>query len=222
MADEREKSQRQPTDPGLVTVRDSMLDGLGQLAEYFGFSKVMGQLYAALLTPEGRKGELARQAGVKADHAQRCASAPRRRLPYLRPVSPCISLYLPVSPSVPRRRLPLNPNPNPSPDPTANPGPNPNPNPDPHRGAGLRWRRSARRSPRSAARCAPYISPYLPTPPHISPYLPISPCTSPHLPVPPHISPYLPISPHISLYLPTSACISANLRLSTGRRTTAE
>ena len=26
-----------------------MLDGLGQLSEYFGFSKVMGQLYAALL-----------------------------------------------------------------------------------------------------------------------------------------------------------------------------
>ena len=36
-------------DADLVAVRDSMLDGLGQLAEYFGFSKVMGQLYAALL-----------------------------------------------------------------------------------------------------------------------------------------------------------------------------
>ncbi|MAS33281.1 MAG: hypothetical protein CL610_04700 [Anaerolineaceae bacterium] len=30
-----------------------MLDGLGQLAEYFGFSKVMGQLYAALLMSPG-------------------------------------------------------------------------------------------------------------------------------------------------------------------------
>lgn len=35
--------------PDLVTVQDSMLDGLGQLADYFGFSKVMGQLYGALL-----------------------------------------------------------------------------------------------------------------------------------------------------------------------------
>ncbi|MBZ0290474.1 MAG: helix-turn-helix domain-containing protein [Anaerolineae bacterium] len=33
----------------LLVIHDSMLDGLGQLAEYFGFSKVMGQLYGALL-----------------------------------------------------------------------------------------------------------------------------------------------------------------------------
>ncbi|MFN8376734.1 MAG: helix-turn-helix domain-containing protein [Anaerolineae bacterium] len=33
----------------LETVHESMLDGLGQLASYFGFSKVMGQLYGALL-----------------------------------------------------------------------------------------------------------------------------------------------------------------------------
>jgi DNA-binding transcriptional regulator GbsR (MarR family) len=33
----------------LAFVHDSMLDGLGQLADYLGFSKVMGQLYAALL-----------------------------------------------------------------------------------------------------------------------------------------------------------------------------
>jgi HTH-type transcriptional regulator, glycine betaine synthesis regulator len=33
----------------LTFVHDSMLDGLGQLADYLGFSKVMGQLYAALL-----------------------------------------------------------------------------------------------------------------------------------------------------------------------------
>ena len=39
----------QPDNPDLIAVRDSMLDGLGQLSEYFGFSKVMGQLYAALL-----------------------------------------------------------------------------------------------------------------------------------------------------------------------------
>lgn len=48
MADDQNKDAR-TEDADLVAVRDSMLDGLGQLAEYFGFSKVMGQLYAALL-----------------------------------------------------------------------------------------------------------------------------------------------------------------------------
>lgn len=33
----------------LREVHDSMLDGLGQLADYFGFSKVIGQLYATLM-----------------------------------------------------------------------------------------------------------------------------------------------------------------------------
>jgi len=33
----------------LKIVRESMLDGLSELADYFGFSKVMGQLYGALL-----------------------------------------------------------------------------------------------------------------------------------------------------------------------------
>src|SRR5215470_5902648 len=36
-------------DANLQAVQESMLDGLGQLAAYFGFSKVMGQLYGALL-----------------------------------------------------------------------------------------------------------------------------------------------------------------------------
>ena len=36
-------------EPPLLAAHDSMLDGLGQLAEYFGFSKVMGQLYGSLL-----------------------------------------------------------------------------------------------------------------------------------------------------------------------------
>jgi HTH-type transcriptional regulator, glycine betaine synthesis regulator len=36
-------------DKSLLAVQESMLDGLGQLASYFGFSKVMGQLYGALL-----------------------------------------------------------------------------------------------------------------------------------------------------------------------------
>ncbi len=35
--------------PQLIAVHDSMLDGLGQLSDYFGFSKVMGQLYGALM-----------------------------------------------------------------------------------------------------------------------------------------------------------------------------
>ena len=47
MAEHIESTQTK--DPNLIAVRDSMLDGLGQLAEYFGFSKIMGQLYAALL-----------------------------------------------------------------------------------------------------------------------------------------------------------------------------
>lgn len=37
------------TDALLSNVHDSMLDGLGQLSDYFGFSKVMGQLYGAML-----------------------------------------------------------------------------------------------------------------------------------------------------------------------------
>ena len=36
------------SDQALQAVHDSMLDGLSQLAAYFGFSKVMGQLYGAL------------------------------------------------------------------------------------------------------------------------------------------------------------------------------
>jgi DNA-binding transcriptional regulator GbsR (MarR family) len=36
-------------DANLLAVQDSMLDGLGQLSDYFGFSKVFGQLYGALL-----------------------------------------------------------------------------------------------------------------------------------------------------------------------------
>jgi DNA-binding transcriptional regulator GbsR (MarR family) len=46
MADKKNGSQPDAT---LIAVQDSMLDGLGQLSDYFGFSKVMGQLYGALL-----------------------------------------------------------------------------------------------------------------------------------------------------------------------------
>jgi DNA-binding transcriptional regulator GbsR (MarR family) len=46
MADKKNGSQPDAT---LKAVQDSMLDGLGQLSDYFGFSKVMGQLYGALL-----------------------------------------------------------------------------------------------------------------------------------------------------------------------------
>ncbi|HEX2905796.1 MAG TPA: helix-turn-helix domain-containing protein [Phototrophicaceae bacterium] len=42
-----------PTEANLRVAQNSMLDGLGQLSGYFGFSKVMGQLYGALLlSPE--------------------------------------------------------------------------------------------------------------------------------------------------------------------------
>jgi DNA-binding transcriptional regulator GbsR (MarR family) len=37
------------SNPDLQAVHDSMLEGLSQLADYFGFSKVMGQLYGTLL-----------------------------------------------------------------------------------------------------------------------------------------------------------------------------
>ncbi len=36
-------------DETLQAVRDSMIDGLGQLTDFFGFSPVMGHLYGALL-----------------------------------------------------------------------------------------------------------------------------------------------------------------------------
>jgi DNA-binding transcriptional regulator GbsR (MarR family) len=35
--------------PVLSTVNDSILDGLGQLADYFGYNRVMGKMYGALL-----------------------------------------------------------------------------------------------------------------------------------------------------------------------------
>ena len=41
--------KEQGTEALLGTVHESMLDGLGQLSDYFGFSKVMGQMYAAML-----------------------------------------------------------------------------------------------------------------------------------------------------------------------------
>ncbi len=42
-----------PQQEDLRAVHDSMLDGLGQLADYFGVSKVMGQLYGTLLLNDG-------------------------------------------------------------------------------------------------------------------------------------------------------------------------
>ena len=53
MADGNTKRNSNDLNPNLQAVHDSMLDGLGQLSDYFGFSKVMGQLYGALLlSPE--------------------------------------------------------------------------------------------------------------------------------------------------------------------------
>jgi DNA-binding transcriptional regulator GbsR (MarR family) len=48
---EREALSRPPTliNPVLRDVNDSMLEGLGQLADYFGYNKVMGKMYGALL-----------------------------------------------------------------------------------------------------------------------------------------------------------------------------
>ncbi len=42
-----------PSQDDLRQVHDSMLNGLAQLADYFGFSKVMGQLYGTLLMNQG-------------------------------------------------------------------------------------------------------------------------------------------------------------------------
>src|SRR5262245_10231481 len=47
------KNGTESHDKNLEVAQESMLDGLGQLAAYFGFSKVFGQLYGALLmSPE--------------------------------------------------------------------------------------------------------------------------------------------------------------------------
>jgi DNA-binding transcriptional regulator GbsR (MarR family) len=44
-----EIGQPTPLHPTLRAVNDSMLEGLGQLADYFGYNKVMGKMYGALL-----------------------------------------------------------------------------------------------------------------------------------------------------------------------------
>lgn len=50
MNDELEvNGSKKATHQALLAVQDSMLDGLSQLLDYFGFSKVMGQLYGVLL-----------------------------------------------------------------------------------------------------------------------------------------------------------------------------
>lgn len=49
MSDEHENLSVKITNKDLITVHTTMLDGLSQLSDYFGFSKVMGQLYGALL-----------------------------------------------------------------------------------------------------------------------------------------------------------------------------
>ncbi len=53
MSDEMIPLHSVPTNPELRKVHDSMLEGLGQLADYFGFSKVIGQLYGTLLMSAG-------------------------------------------------------------------------------------------------------------------------------------------------------------------------
>ncbi len=44
-----ETGQPTPLNPTLRAVNDSMLEGLGQLADYFGYNKVLGKMYGALL-----------------------------------------------------------------------------------------------------------------------------------------------------------------------------
>jgi DNA-binding transcriptional regulator GbsR (MarR family) len=49
MVEKASQDEVQDRHPALEEVHESMLDGLSQLSDYFGFSKVMGQLYGALL-----------------------------------------------------------------------------------------------------------------------------------------------------------------------------
>ncbi len=49
MSHNKPDSNGSPKNEDLRQVHDSMLEGLGQLSAYFGFSKIMGQLYGALL-----------------------------------------------------------------------------------------------------------------------------------------------------------------------------
>ena len=51
MSDSQDDSK--DLDPNLEAVQDSMMQGLGQLADYFGYNRVMGELYAALLLSPG-------------------------------------------------------------------------------------------------------------------------------------------------------------------------
>lgn len=49
MSEALENSYVKISNKDLIAVHTSMLEGLSQLADYFGFPKVMGQLYGALL-----------------------------------------------------------------------------------------------------------------------------------------------------------------------------
>jgi DNA-binding transcriptional regulator GbsR (MarR family) len=46
---ENEEFELPKLNPVLRSANDNMLDGLGQLADYFGYNKVMGKMYGALL-----------------------------------------------------------------------------------------------------------------------------------------------------------------------------
>src|SRR2546430_4656028 len=47
--DEDIRQEPPKLNPTLRSANDSMLDGLGQLADYFGYNRVMGKMYGALL-----------------------------------------------------------------------------------------------------------------------------------------------------------------------------
>src|SRR5258708_13666957 len=44
-----ERAEQRPLAPVLATANESMLDGLGQFSDYFGYNRVMGKMYGALL-----------------------------------------------------------------------------------------------------------------------------------------------------------------------------
>jgi DNA-binding transcriptional regulator GbsR (MarR family) len=54
MADQSENNNSlRPLNAHLQLVHDSLMQGLGQLADYFGYNRVMGELYATLLLHPG-------------------------------------------------------------------------------------------------------------------------------------------------------------------------
>lgn len=53
MTDTNPQPEASPIHPYIQAVHDSMMQGLGQLSDYFGYNRVLGELYATLLLYPG-------------------------------------------------------------------------------------------------------------------------------------------------------------------------